>query len=235
MTSAARTGRRKARSRRGDGARLGALGRPGRAFTLLEVILAITLLVALASAGAFALVSWYDGRNLEEGAVQFEALVRMARADAANTKRSIRLSFEPDTGAIRVLWEPQPFTEPRVFVEYDTSVWAAEVPNGLVRVTRCELTGDSAYSTLDTETLAPPDPGEVRMDPVTFHPDGTSDSAVIELATAGDEDDSRRAVIVIDGTNRTIETQVLGETGLAEFYEQIKQQAEAEREYYLGE
>ena len=67
----------------------------GRAFTLVELLLAVALLVLLLGAVVFNFSSLQRGATLDEGVNQIGALIRYARAQAASSGRQLQLSFEP--------------------------------------------------------------------------------------------------------------------------------------------
>ena len=68
----------------------------GLGFTLLELLLTVSLLIALFAAVVFNFQSAQRGADLEEGGRQFEALIRFAAAQAANSGKSIQLRFGDD-------------------------------------------------------------------------------------------------------------------------------------------
>jgi hypothetical protein len=193
------------------------------------------MIVLLAAAAVFALAPWREGVDLDEGATRFVTLVRMARADAANTGRRVRLEFDADTGRITVTWEPSPLersTASGGFVAY-ASPWSSGAPNGLVRVVRCELTGDSAWTTMDADAVGRALRDDVPLSPVTFYPDGSSDSALIELAPATEAAelaDARRAVVEIDGVNQIVAKHLFPDVDAVEaFYEEFREAEEEEQ------
>lgn len=173
----------------------------------------------LAGAMVLSLGSFRRGGGLAEGAERFGTTLRMARAEAAGRARRLRLNVDDQTGLIEILWEPQPLAQPGQFFEYSGSVWLNHVPNDLVRIVSCTLTGPSAYKTLNFEEFS--DDREQSPEAITFYPDGSSDSAVIELA-AGDESDARRAVVELDGINGTITTRILTSDEFPEDGEQVE-------------
>jgi type II secretory pathway pseudopilin PulG len=194
-----------------------AAGRAG--FTLLEIALTVGLVVLLLSLAIASFTNWYEADLLPEGARQFEGLLRLARADAASRGRQVRLVFDPETLRPRLLWEPSPLEEPGNFVSHPGE-WAHHLPVELVRVSRCERTGASAVVTLkyqDSDQLESEE-GNI-LQPLTFYPDGSCDSAIIELVALA-EDDVRTAVLVLDGDNGTIRLYLLTPTELEEFYEE---------------
>ncbi len=114
----------------------GVVRRPsGAGFTLVELLLTISLLLLLAAAVVFNFGSLQRGMALEEGAPLLESLLRYVRAQAASTGRTLRVAFEADSNrgaaagtnapsdgssagatdrseGIRILWEPDPFGAP---------------------------------------------------------------------------------------------------------------------------
>lgn len=177
------------------------------------------LIGLLAGVTVINFAGWHGSRQLEEGCRRFETMLRMMRAEAANRGRRLRLTFDAEAGRMQILWEPQPLCAPEQFVDYAAvGTWAHHVPNELVRLSRCELTGPSAYRTLSFGQTETPGAAEEPLEAVTFYPDGSSDSAVFELVRAGDGDsDSRLAVVELDGLNGTITSRILTASELQEF------------------
>jgi type II secretory pathway pseudopilin PulG len=68
----------------------------GGAFTLLELLLTVALLMALLAAVVFNFQSAQQGADLDEGARQFEALIRFAGAQAANSGKAVQFRFGDD-------------------------------------------------------------------------------------------------------------------------------------------
>ena len=201
-----------------SGKRRSAFGRGGRspgrrgvgpcaALTLVEIILALAILSVLAAATVVSFTGWLESETFQQGARDFETVLRMARADAINRARRLRLSFDGEDGRPQVLWEPAPLAEPGTFVPFTACMWTDRIPVETVRVLRCEWTGESAYRS------AGQDAGdEQALQPITFHPDGSSDSAIIELApwTPSDE---RLIQIELNGECATISQRMIGPEG----------------------
>ena len=166
--------------------------------TLIEIVLVVALLAMLFGVMVFSLAGTVEDRALREAAFRFEAALGMARAEACNTARRIRLEFDEETGAAQVLWEPDPPGEPGVFVAYQECTWSGLLSSEKVRVVRCELTGASAFRMMDIEDLEFGSSDENELQTITFYCDGTSDSALVELAPV-DESNNLRAVIEFDG------------------------------------
>jgi len=98
--------------------------RPQRAFTLLEVLLAILLVVLIAG------LSWPDftgtarSEELPESARRMKALVAMCRAEAMNEARRYRVYFVQD-GSVQLRVQRDPVTAPHEYVEVQRT-WARE-------------------------------------------------------------------------------------------------------------
>lgn len=198
----------------------GAQGSARRAFTLIEMTIALgllTILVGVITANMFGRVA---DHYLDEGSQQFETVLRLTRAEAAGQGRRFRLSFDAETGDSKVQWEPQPLAQPGQFAAFADSSWVESLPTQYVRVVRCRKLGSDAYETLVFGQPKRDDMnqrGQANLDEVDFYPDGSSESAIIELASR-DEKDPRRAVIQLDGVNHLITTQLMLEEEVAELY-----------------
>ena len=226
MTSGTMPGPRR-RPPRSDGPRGRAASRRRRpdaplrpAFTLLELALALSLVVALAIAGRLAFGGWDSQAAFEQGVERFQAALRMARADAANQGRRLRLQFDEE-GFTQILWEPKPLEEPGVFTDYEGCLWRDMVPRDLARVSRCELIGSSAYRTVTHSQEAIGVADQVELSPLTFYSDGTCEEALLELRPPG-ESDSRRAVIQISARGGIVSARIVNEQELQEYYDQIQ-------------
>ncbi len=177
-------------------------------FTLLEILLALMLLGLLLGVAAINFGAFRNSRALEEGASQMETALRMGRAEAANQGRRVRIAFAEESGAVLVLWEPEPLAEPGRFIPYDACTWDDYLTTEGVRIERCQLVGASIHRPADWADGSGGTPAESALEAITFEPDGSSDSAVIELS-AIDVTDVRRAVVEIDGVTGTIISRIL--------------------------
>ncbi len=202
---------RPASARRG---RAAAVRPPGAAFTLVEVLLAVAVVSLLTVVAVFGFSGWRRAAGMREGCERFAGLLRMARAEAAVTGKRVRVAFvadEDDFEAGRegrdaqVLWEPDPLGEPGVFVPYEGSGAMPYLPTGLARVASCRLTGSDPPPSLGREIDAG---GDERFEAITFCPDGTSDSAVVELIGA-DADSTLVAQVTLSGLTGTVTWRVL--------------------------
>lgn len=204
--------------------------RPGRGgFTLMELILSLTLILMLAALVAVGVGQHGQRRRFVDAARRFETLVRMARAEALNQKRRFRIEFgDPDqqvdfdeTTPVSVLWEPQHLSDPGNFVPYSLGTWGSYVPSREVRVLRCRLVGPSAYRTISS-LAGGQDEDEEALQAITFYPDGWSDSALIELAPP-EFDSLLRAAVRVDGDSGNVKVQFLTETQLEEYHDEIEE------------
>lgn len=179
------------------------------AFTLIEVLLALLILSLLIGAVAVGVSGALESRYLEEGAERLETALRMARAEAANRGRRLRLDVSED-GSCAMSWEPGPLEEPGVFVRYTGSGWASGLPNDLVRVVDCRVAGEEAYRPPDVAVAMSNERRgrQAVIEPVHFHPDGSCESASIELRST-DPHDLRRAIIDVDGLHGLFTRRIL--------------------------
>lgn len=194
------------------------------AFTLVEVLLTTVLLLLLLGAVVFSFSTLQRNAALDEGATQFEALFRFARAQAASSGRQVRIAFEEDAGDglvvplgnLRVEWEPDPLNAPGIFSElFEAAVLVRSITD-LVRVEfvtpwepdvevlpantslAIASSGDSGSSGGTNESVW------ITFPPVTFFPDGSSDSSEITLASRDEDGDGRRLILKLRGLTGTV-------------------------------
>jgi prepilin-type N-terminal cleavage/methylation domain-containing protein len=210
-----RNRRRPSNAARFEGAGVAAACLPARrplGFTLLEVLLAIALVVVLVSLVVGAFSGLYESEQLGEGSRKLDSVLRMARADAASQGRRVRMAFDPQTLQPSIVWEPKPLEEPGVFVPYTGAGWAAGLPNDLVRVRRCQRIKDSAVQTSAFKREEEPQSADGKvLHYITFYPDGTCDSAIVELAGLADSE-LRIGRIDIEGATGTFTLRILTPT-----------------------
>jgi type II secretory pathway pseudopilin PulG len=181
-------------------------------FTLLEILLAVALVIVLVSLTVGTFTDFYQKEQLGEGSRKMDSVLRMARADAASQGRKVRMVFDPQTLQPSIVWEPKPLEEPGVFVPYTAASWTSGLPNDCVRVRRCQRIQDSAVQTSmfkKDEDLNSAD-GKV-LQYLTFYPDGTCDSAIVELAGLVDSE-LRIGRIDIEGATGTFTLRILTPT-----------------------
>ena len=195
----------------------------GRGFTLVELLLTVTLLLLMAGAGVLNFGSLQRGSQLDEGATQVESLFRFARAQASASGRSVRVLFPGDaplaggtngaawTSGPQVGWENNPLGAPGRFeVMAEAAPYAAQIGD-LVRV-RIRQTRHLAFAEVmapeptelglasteapdaTTETALPEPTATAFPAAIRFYPDGSSDSVEMILASTDDQDSQRLAV-----------------------------------------
>jgi hypothetical protein len=156
-----------------------------------------------------AMSQWYQRQSVDESARRIESILRMARAEAAGQGRRIRLAFDPGTLAPSITWEPDPLAQPGVFVPH-YGQWAHDLPTDVLRFVTCRRTGASAEKLLTyADAEEPVSPEGQPLQSITFLPDGSCDSAVLELVAAADASDPRIARIEIAGLTGSVSLQIL--------------------------
>ena len=178
-----------------------------RGFTLFELLLAMAIFAASTGLLTVHYAGWLTRASWSDGVERFETAVRMARAEATATGKRVRLVFDLETGQPGIEIELDPLAEPNVFVAAQPS-WLSLLQSEAVRVTRCELVGPSAFRTMvlsDAPVGGESEGDDAIRQAVLFLPDGSSDSAVIELAPTT-PDATSRAVIDLDGVLGRVES-----------------------------
>lgn len=177
-----------------------------RGFTLVELLLTVALIMLLLGAVVFNFSTQQRGAALDEGATQFEALLRFARAHAAATGRQVQIQFEEDLGDglivplgnLRLLWEPDPVERPGWFEELREGQTYVRGIADLVTIEDVRPADGAprvapgnrplASSSTSSEESREGDVPRSGFAPISFYPDGSSDSAEIHLASRDPED-----------------------------------------------
>lgn len=90
-------------------------GSPG--FTLIELILVLTIMGVLSAAIAPRLRGFLVSQKLPHAAKIFSSSIRYCRSTAVHRSVRTRLVFDTETGRIRMEAEASPLTEPGVFAQ----------------------------------------------------------------------------------------------------------------------
>ena len=188
----------------------------------MEVLLVIAVMVMLAGASVISFSSQLQRSALEEGVSRVQSMLRFARAEAANSGHKVQIQFPSSHGtnsanSAGALFEPKitcerdPLNAPGVFSEMQDIAWMDESISDLVQV-------ESVHS-LETAENEPsessqPNPQDGEMEPaladgsepspITFYPDGSSDSVGIILVST-DSEDARRIQLKLIGLTGSIE------------------------------
>jgi type II secretory pathway pseudopilin PulG len=197
------------------------------AFSLVEILLTTALLLLLMTAVIVSFSKMRQGSELTEGATQFETMLRLARAQAAETGRNVRILFEADEADPwgvplyhpRLAWEPDPLGRPGVFEDLIRESWPLKTINELVAVANVQIEPlalpEPAADSEPTNAAGPvpassDDPaGPEPLPAITFQPDGSSISARVTLVSRAD-DDPRRVIITLGGLTGSL-TRTLSE------------------------
>ena len=189
---------------------LTAAGATGAGFTLLEMVLAMVLVVLLASLAVGSLLGTLESMRTKEHSSRIASLLRAARAEAANTACRLRLSFDPETTQPLLGIERDALGDPGVFEPVDTWwVKLATLDSG-VSVLLCERTGASDFVEVGAATTGGGGDEEPELAEVTFYPDGSSDSVRIVLGN-DDEDRPWKVEVTLNGVDGSIKTRQIDE------------------------
>jgi type II secretory pathway pseudopilin PulG len=203
-----------------------------RAYTLVELLLAVVLVLGLLSAVVFNFSSGNRTAQLDEGATQVEALFRFARAHAASTGKQVRVLFpEAEAGdnaellaaeapgaTVRVTCELDPIGAPGVFTDVPAAANFVASISDLVSIQQVQSGGVAAEIQAEAAPLAtepgaegaPAEGARNAFSSVTFYPDGTGDSVELLLVSRSDED-ARRVSVRVTGLTGTIRRQVVAD------------------------
>lgn len=200
--------------------------RPSQAgFTLVELVLTVTLILLLAGAAVLNFGSFQRGARLDEGLGQLEYLFRLARASAASSGRLVRITFGgdpqiPGTNApltaegIQVGWEPDPLTAPGTFHPLAEAAPLVEQLNELIQIRPLPFAEPAPtpgpFEDVPSGLLQPPaDAGvSTNVPALRFYPDGSSDAADFLVASL-DPEDARQVRIRLSGLVGTVRRQWL--------------------------
>lgn len=197
---------------------------PGAAFTLIELILVVALVSLLLGAVAFNFSALTRGQSLEEGASQFEALLRLSRANAAATGRPVLLALLPSTNAapasdvssggstlsLAVLSQPDPLRQPDSFQTLPSTQYLLTQLADLIRLEiPLPKTSSDPSDQSDPSDPSSPSSASTPFTPIlTFNPDGSSDAADFILFPK-DREDRRRIHIHVDAITGTLHRRYL--------------------------
>jgi prepilin-type N-terminal cleavage/methylation domain-containing protein len=189
----------------------------GSGFTLIELLLTVVVLLLLLGAVVINFGGLQGSVQLDEGAEQFESLIRYARAHAANTGCKVQITFEEVVGDdefqaalgnVFVSWEPEPLERPGEFKPLaelsplvESLLRLVEIDDvrplgGTVKRASNFVDGTGQAGTVEEEMAG-------SFAPITFYPDGSSDSAEVILR-ARESDDTRRLAVRVIGATGTV-------------------------------
>lgn len=188
----------------------------GKAFTLVELLLVVVLVLLLLGAMVFNFSTLTAQTQLDEGATRLETVLRFARAYAASSGTPVQVILEDRedtnsvevTTAVRVQWEADPVNEPGVFTPLREARPQVEGLGDSILVTELYVV-EGDLSELDATIFAADEMAAFEEEvfsefalqsypPITFYPDGSSDSAEITLVSR-EPDDLRRLRLRLTG------------------------------------
>jgi prepilin-type N-terminal cleavage/methylation domain-containing protein len=190
----------------------------GSGFTLIELLLTVVVLLLLLSALVINFGGLQSSVRLDEGAEQFESLLRYARAHAANTGCRVQITFEEvvgddefeaSLGNVFVSWEPEPLERPG---EFKPLAELAPLVESLLQLVEIDdvrpLEGSVKRAPKSADGSGQAAVGveqemAASFAPIMFYPDGSSDSAEVILR-ARELDDRRRLAVRVIGTTGTV-------------------------------
>jgi type II secretory pathway pseudopilin PulG len=189
-------------------------------FTLVELLLVVALLLGLLAAVVFNFDSARRGAELDEGARQFEALVRFAQAHAANSGRSVQFHFSEQTDStnmidvlddfspvLRVVWESDPVLLPGIFSDVPDARPFVSAIGERVRIQTVRV--PERPLNMSTNDMAFVQQGPAALPTVTFFPDGSCQTADVVLVS-NDAQDLRQVTVRIDGVTGGVSSELAG-------------------------
>ncbi len=207
-------------------------GSSGRGFTLVELLLVVSLVLLLVGAMVFNFGNLQKGAELEEGAAQFEALLHFVRAQAATQGRRIEIRVDSNSsptngpatlaGSLQVRWEPDPVAKPGWFEPFREAESYVRQISSLVSLdsirpgenessSSANGAGSGTGGNSSSSGSAAGDQDDLAEDGsgfVLFYPDGSSDSAEFRLA-ALESDDARLALVRLQGITGVIRREMI--------------------------
>jgi prepilin-type N-terminal cleavage/methylation domain-containing protein len=169
-----------------------------RAFTLMEILVALAVMVLLIGAVTVLTQSTRRGKLLQDAGQRWATAFRMARAESSLRGKRIQLVFvesESDDVAVVIPTfqiETDPLGAPNQFTTIPDG-WASRLSVAGIHVSRCLL----------DETTAE---GDAEHETVLFYPDGSSDSAGLHLRH-DDPDQTRIIIVHLDGMTGKVEVE----------------------------
>lgn len=180
---------------------------PARAYTLIEIVLVIGLLLLISAIALPNFFNQFEREQLPTSAEQLRALIILTRANAALDSKRYRIRFPrkeelDDLGTRQqpmVEREDDPMERPDEFLPVRAS-WAvgqtllsnvrcAEIRLGRPLIVDLKLRRESATTQLDEalESRNQSEKFERELPPIYIEPDGTSDWATLVLTQAAEE------------------------------------------------
>lgn len=178
--------------------------RGARGFTLLEMILVLGVALLISAAAVVSIGSLNPGSDgMTEAVSGYETVLRQARAHAMREVRRVRLAMD-DSGRPMLTVESDPVGAPGQF-DQPVEAWSQAPGAGRVRVVRVQRTIASDYASASQDEAG--GMSDASHQALIFQPDGTSDSAEVELQPLDADAGGPGAVIRLDGFTGALATQ----------------------------
>ena len=168
-----------------------------RAFTLMEILVALAVMVLLIGAVTFMTQAGRRGQLLQDAGQRWATAFRMARAESSLRGKRIQLVFvESESDDVTIMTpvfqiETDPLGAPNQFTTISDG-WASRLNVAGIHVSRCLLDDTTAE--------------EAEHETVLFYPDGSSDSASLRLRH-DDPDQTRVIVVHLDGMTGKVDVE----------------------------
>ena len=160
-----------------------------RGFTLLELILVMIVIFALATVVAPRFSDFFPSFQVRKNSEHLLAWARKARSDAATVGLRQRLMFDTEHKKYWIEYEARPIKEPGTFRLLGGSWTEEQLPEAVI---------------FDTIDGAEADPSRSGFRYVEFRPDGTSTEATIILSNGSGD----RSTLRVEGATSRVFIQV---------------------------
>ena len=174
-----------------------------KAFTLIEVLLCVVLIMLLTSTVVFNFYTLNNRSRIVESTYQVEGLIKFAKAQAANTGRNVQLDL--NEGATNIItWEPNPLEKPGEYVEFNEFSWENTDFTNYVEIKNIYSIDIDENNIVGNEST-----NTDLIKPIKFYPDGTCDST--KLVIISKETTNYRSIINILGYIGEVSHKVISE------------------------
>jgi prepilin-type N-terminal cleavage/methylation domain-containing protein len=190
-----------------------------RGFTLIELLLVLVLILLLMGAAVFSFSSVQRSARLDEGSGQLDSLLLFLKAHASYTGCRVELRFSDSSvsgtssgdRSIQALWEPDPLAGPGVLIplaEAQPYILALMDNIHIEHLNEPEPSLDEEalfVGSADTSSqrLVDTDDHMAPVVPMSFYPDGSSDSVDLRL-TSTEAEDVRQLAVRWEGLTGTL-------------------------------
>jgi prepilin-type N-terminal cleavage/methylation domain-containing protein len=151
-----------------------------RAFTMIEIMVVITILVVMCAGVMPLFMRNSDSVQLKASARRLCDMMSLCQGLAVFENRTYRIEIDAEKSSFIVLFEKEPYDNPDAFETYHASGMTALTLQDGIKVKRLEIDREIDEDDPDAEEI--PD-----GDFIDFRCDGTSDNAILVLAGENEE------------------------------------------------